>query len=184
MRVTDDLTQDHRVIEVVLPVVDRLGREARQSRVTDRAVAEAAIDFLRVFADAFHHGKEELELFKAMERRGVRRDLGLVYHLLEEHGRGRKHVRALADSLPAAADGDAGAAATFASNAGSYVKLLDHHIREEDVELWPLALRVLSEDDDMSMMESFAEIERKALGEGGVASYRDRAAEIARRAGL
>jgi hemerythrin-like domain-containing protein len=76
------------------------------------------------------------------------------------------------------------AAATFAGNAAAYVKLLGHHIREEDAELWPLASRVLTEDDDTSLIESFTEVEHKTLGDGGAASYREQAGQIALRVGL
>jgi hemerythrin-like domain-containing protein len=76
------------------------------------------------------------------------------------------------------------AAATFAGNAAAYVKLLGHHIREEDAELWPLASRVLTENDDASLIENFAEAEHKTLGDGGEASYREQAGQIAQRVGL
>ncbi len=184
MRITESLEKDHRIIEIMLPALERLGEQARRSRPVDKDVAEIAVSFLRTFVDAYHHGKEEFQLFVGMERRGVRRDTGLVHHLLEEHGRGRSHVREMYASLarlPAgAADGDPQAAAAFAEHAISYVKLLRHHIREEDAELWPLASRVLSEDDDSRLMEACAQVERTALGEGGRDQYRGQAEEIAR----
>jgi hemerythrin-like domain-containing protein len=181
MRATDSLDQDHRIIEVVLPALERLGQQAAGSRLADREAVEMALAFLRTFVDAYHHGKEELHLFKAMERRGVHRDVGLVFHLLEEHGRGRKHVRSLLASSAGAIQGDPEAAKEFADNAAAYVKLLRHHIREENAELWPLASRVLSDDDDSRLMEGYAEVEHATLGDAGRELYRGRAADIARR---
>jgi hemerythrin-like domain-containing protein len=183
MQATESLDQDHRIIEVALPALERLGQQAAASRLAEGEAVEMTLAFLKTFVDAYHHGKEELHLFKAMERRGVHRDVGLVFHLLEEHGRGRKHVRALSASSAGAVKGDPEAAKEFADNAAAYLKLLRHHIREEDTELWPLAERALSDDDDGGLMAGYAEVERATLGEGGREPYRGRAAEIARRAG-
>jgi hemerythrin-like domain-containing protein len=207
MRVTDSLEQDHRIIEIMLPAVQRLGQRAQftwqeqapaQQEAFDKDGAEMAVGFLRTFVDGYHHGKEELHLFKAMERRGVHRDVGLVFHLLEEHGRGRRHVRAMSDSLATLRSGDAAslrstsagaaegkpeAAKAFADNAIAYVKLLGHHIREEDAELWPLVGRVLSEDDDARLMESFAQVEGTVMGEGGREPFRAQAQQIDGRVG-
>ncbi len=181
MKATDNLDQDHRIIEVVLPAVRRLGQQARGGRALDREAAEQVAAFLRTFADACHHGKEELHLFKAMERRGVHRDVGLVFHLLEEHGRGRKHVRVMSNSTLGAAEGDQEASKSFGDNAIAYVELLSHHIREEDVELWMLAQRVLTEDDDATLMDGFTQVERSTLGESGREQFRRQAQQITER---
>ncbi len=178
MRSTDSLDQDHRIIEIMLPTVQRLV-EASGAPSLDATAAEAAVEFLRTFVDAYHHRKEELHLFRTMELRGVHRDVGLVFHLLEEHGRGRRHVRAMADSLRRLAQADAEAAESFAENAAAYVKLLGHHIREEDAELWPLVARVLTEGDDEELTKHFAEAEQSVLGEEGREGWRTRAAGIA-----
>jgi len=180
MRATDSLYQDHRIIEVVLPALQRLGQQAGELRLADRETVGIALEFLTTYVDAYHHGKEELYLFKAMERRGVRRDVGLVFHVLEEHGRRRKRVRTLSASSAGAIQGDP-AAREFADSAAVYVKLLSHHIREEDTELWSLASRVLSDDDDARLIQGYAGVERATLGEDGPEAYRGRAVEVARR---
>ena len=86
MEATQSLDRDHRIIETVLPALERLGRQAEGMRLRQREEAEAAVGFLRTFVDAYHHGKEEQHLFKVMEERGVPRDGGLILHLLKEHG--------------------------------------------------------------------------------------------------
>ena len=65
MRVTDSLEQDHRIIEIMLPAVQRLGQRAQftwqeqapaQQEAFDKDGAEMAVGFLRTFVDGYHHG--------------------------------------------------------------------------------------------------------------------------------
>jgi hemerythrin-like domain-containing protein len=182
MEATQSLDRDHRIIETVLPALERLGRQAEGLRLRQREEAEAAVGFLRTFVDAYHHGKEEQHLFKVMEERGVPRDGGLILHLLKEHGEGRAHVRAMSEALRQLADGDAQASARFAQHAREYVTLLRHHIEDEDTNLWPLAERVLTPEDDTRLAHGYAQVERETIGDGGVNHYRERARELSQAA--
>lgn len=179
MEATQSLDRDHRIIETMLPALERLGEKAEGLRLKQRAEAEAALGFLRSFVDAYHHGKEEQHLFKVMEERGVPRDSGLVLHLLKEHGQGRAHVRAMFEAAEPALDGDPEASAKFAQHAREYVTLLRDHIEDEDTNLWPLAESVLTLEDDTRLTHGYAQVERETIGDGGLARYRQQAQEMA-----
>ena len=54
-----------------------------------------AVDFIRNFADRTHHGKEEDNLFPALEQHGMPRQGGPVGVMLDEHDQGRGLVSTL-----------------------------------------------------------------------------------------
>ena len=79
------LKHEHRIIERVLAVMERL---AEKPGIGSKEVWEKAIDFIRNFADKCHHLKEEQILFPALEEHGIPREGGPVGMMLLEHEAG------------------------------------------------------------------------------------------------
>ena len=107
MKPTDILSSEHRVIEQVLDCLDKMIQTCQTEHKFDKQSAKDAVDFFRNFADRCHHGKEEAHLFPAMEAKGFARDCGPTGVMIYEHEQGRKFVRGMAESIDAAAKGDA-----------------------------------------------------------------------------
>jgi hemerythrin-like domain-containing protein len=184
MKPTEILTSEHRVIEQVLDCLEALAHQCRSSGVLDRQAAEDAIDFFRNFADRCHHGKEEAHLFPALEARGFPRDGGPTGVMLYEHEQGRAHVRAMADSIHAAAAGDPAAQHSFLAHAEDYVGLLREHIRKEDHCLFATANQALTEEDQENLLGAFARVEAEEMGAGTHAKYLKIANRLAEQFGV
>ncbi len=105
------------------------------------------IDFIKNYADAWHHAKEETHLFPALEARGLPRDGGPIGVMLHEHGIGRSCVGHMADNLAAAIDGDETARAIVTQYAMAYADLLVAHIQKENGILFNIADQVLSVEE-------------------------------------
>ncbi|MGC8874196.1 MAG: hemerythrin domain-containing protein [Chloroflexia bacterium] len=166
MRPTEELMTEHRAIERMLRILGRIAGHLEAGRATDPADLEAIVQFIRVFADRCHHGKEEDLLFRAMEAAGVPRQGGPIGVMLAEHTLGREYVQGMADAIGPYAAGDTGAGARFAENARGYIALLSQHIAKEDQILYPLADRVLSEDTQAELSRGFARVEAERVGPG------------------
>jgi len=179
MKAVDDLQHEHRVIELVLTGLEWLARRAQSEQRLNRERAERALEVLRNFADRCHHGKEERHLFRMMEARGMSRESGPLGVMLHEHTLGREHIRAMVEALPRAAEGEAAALAAFADRARAYAELLRQHIRKEDSVLYPMAKRLLSEDDAQRLLTDFEAVERDEMGEGAHDKYHRWAHELA-----
>jgi len=178
MDATESLETDHRIIELALPALARLGEEAAQGHMPETLSTEAVLDFIKTFADAYHHGKEEQQLFVTMEARGVPRREGLVLELLKEHGQARKHVRQMEAALGDESADEGERAREFSEHARGYVELLHTHIEKEDTKLWLLAEQSLSSGDEDDLRAGYAEVERNVLGELGREGYRKRAEQL------
>ncbi|MEW5794979.1 MAG: hemerythrin domain-containing protein [Candidatus Zixiibacteriota bacterium] len=184
MNPTAILSDEHRVIEVVLTAVERLAEEALREGRLDRESAEKAVDFIRSFADKCHHGKEENHLFAALIENGMTKEGGPVGQMLYEHDQGRQFVAGMAGNIEAASGGDATAVRAFAHNAGGYVELLRAHIQKEDRVLFPMADRILSGDEQNRLLEAFGHVESHHMGEGTHAKYLKLAVALADKYGV
>ena len=74
----------------------------------DREELSRFVRFIREFADARHHGKEEDILFRAMVAAGFPADGGPIAVMLMDHEAGREHVRVMAGRAGQAAPWTAG----------------------------------------------------------------------------
>jgi hemerythrin-like domain-containing protein len=166
MKPTQILSDEHRVIETVLDVLERIVQQAQTAGKLERQSALDVLDFIRQYADACHHGKEEAHLFPAMVRKGIPERNGPIGAMLYEHDQGRALVRVMAESLEAAAAGDGAAVDTFIEGAEGYIMLLRGHIRKEDGVLFPMAGRIMDAADEQALMEAFTIVETEHMGHG------------------
>jgi hemerythrin-like domain-containing protein len=126
---------------------------------------EEIIDFIRTYADRFHHAKEEDILYARAELLGIPREGGPIGVMLEEHELGREYVRGMADSLKDFEHGGEEARGKIVRNARGYSGLLIQHIDKEDNILYPMIEGFLTRDDEGGLMEEFQEAERERLGD-------------------
>jgi hemerythrin-like domain-containing protein len=173
------LMDEHRLIEQVLGSLETCAIEVEGGLALERAVALGYADFLRGFADAWHHGKEEDILFRRMVERGFSEETGPVAVMLHEHRQGRALVGAIAavGAGPGAGAVAPAEATTFLSSALGFVPLLRQHIQKEDNILYPMSQRVLTSAEFETMLEDFAAFEAKAGADGA----RDRLEALAER---
>ena len=93
MQPTSILSNEHRVIEIMLSVLENLADKTIAEKKLERQAAEEVIDFIRIFADRCHHGKEENHLFVALVDKGMPKEGGPIGQMLLEHDQGREYVR-------------------------------------------------------------------------------------------
>ncbi|MCL4809885.1 MAG: hemerythrin domain-containing protein [Thermoanaerobaculia bacterium] len=160
------LMDEHRLIETALGSLETCAIEVGGGLALERAIARDYAEFLRGYADAWHHGKEEDILFQRMVERGFSAEAGPVAVMLHEHRQGRALVSAI--HAVGGAEGDVTAAerAAFVSAAQGFVPLLRQHIQKEDNILYPMSERVLSTAEFESMLADFEAFERKAGADG------------------
>ncbi len=179
MTPTGILKHEHKVILLVLSAAER---EAKHIRATGEVRADTVgkmLDFFTSFADRCHHSKEEDLLFVRMQARGAPRESGPIALMLTEHDLGRTLLAALRRDLPRAGQGDAALAADIASYLSAYVELLRAHIAKEDNVLYPLADRILTEEDQAQLTDDFERVEAEEMGEGVHDKYHQLAHELA-----
>jgi hemerythrin-like domain-containing protein len=113
------------------------------------------IDFIRNFADKYHHLKEEDVLFAEMGNYGMSHDSGPIAVMLHEHNQGRDYIRKASESLALYEAGDVTAVADIRFNLLSYAELLTNHIQKENRILYPMAEKLLPVQVIDTMTQNF-----------------------------
>jgi hemerythrin-like domain-containing protein len=162
-KATELLSDEHRVIERVLYVLEKLTTRPVEKSL-DRW--KKALDFFSHFADQCHHFKEEQVLFPAMEERGIPRDGGPIGMMLMEHEEGRGLVRSMLAAITHVDGKNEAAKEILVDKAKAYIRLLKDHIQKEDEILFKIADDVISADEQKALLRSFEEHEAKEIGEG------------------
>jgi hemerythrin-like domain-containing protein len=162
-KATEVLSDEHRVIERVLAVVEKLAAAPVEGSLHSW---KKALDFFRSFADQCHHFKEEQVLFPAMEERGIPRDGGPIGMMLMEHEEGRTYVRSMLAAIALVETKNEAAKEILVDKAKAYLRLLKDHIQKEDEILFKIADDVISPDEQKQLLQSFEEHEAKEIGEG------------------
>jgi hemerythrin-like domain-containing protein len=156
-----DLLNDHEAILSALKIMGSMVATIENTQSKDTKDISDFIGFLKEFADKCHHGKEEGLLFPAMISAGVPDKGGPISVMLAEHTQGRKLIRDMDDSLAMNFD-----RTKLAQAAKEYASLLKNHIQKENMVLFPMAEKVLTEPQLEKLFEGFEEHEEKVIGKG------------------
>jgi hemerythrin-like domain-containing protein len=160
-RPTQILSDEHRVIERTLDVLEKLTRRPAAGSLSDWS---KALDFFRHFADQCHHYKEEKVLFPAMEEHGIPREGGPIGMMLLEHEQGRAHVRSMGEAVEQLQAGHGAATEALLSHARAYVTLLREHIQKEDDILFRMADEIIPEHEQKQLLSRFEAHESEEMG--------------------
>lgn len=133
------LRNQHTKILKVANILEHLLNAASESAPADYDGLTDCVTFIRLYADALHHGKEEDLLFPALIERGMPKDGGPVAVMLHEHRLGRGFAKTMAEALPDAQRGDAAAGDRLATAGRRYIHLIRDHIMKEDNVLFDMA---------------------------------------------
>jgi hemerythrin-like domain-containing protein len=182
LKATEILMSEHRVIERVLEALETACGRIGQSPQVGAAFFLDASEFIRDFADGFHHMKEEDVLFLTMEANGMPRSGGPIAVMLMEHDMGRRFNQALRAAAEKWSGGDASAQADVVDNAMRFADLLRQHIMKEDTILFPMAAQVIPPDEHDRVLEEFARVERERTAPGTREKYLALAASLEERA--
>ncbi|HEY5575575.1 MAG TPA: hemerythrin domain-containing protein [Clostridiaceae bacterium] len=126
------------------------------------------ISFIRNYADAHHHGKEEKLLFNRMvsEIGGAAEKL-VNNGMLVEHDMGRFFIKELEEALEKVKNGDQEAKLDVIANAISYANLLARHIDKEDKVVYTFAKRALSKNT-FDIIDKECEVFEKEMSDKGI----------------
>ena len=146
-----ELVEEHRLIKRWLNLTSKLLENLNLE--SDRELILNGVDFIRSYADKFHHAKEEDILFKYIDDNS-----NIIKTMLEDHKTGRNHVKAIIEGLERQ-DKEG-----VFEHLNAYKKLLREHIKKEDEILYPWIDRSLSTKQVGELFTKFNQTD-KEVGE-------------------
>ena len=145
-KLVDEHVLIKRLVALIPTIIESLDidSEEHRQRILD------VVDFIRSYADKYHHAKEEDILFKYFDE-----DLDILKVMHEDHENARVHVRAVLEGLDKK-DGTA-----VAEHLNGYFGILPDHIKREDEILYPWMDRTLSTHEVGELFTKFADVDRQ-----------------------
>lgn len=163
--ITQALVAEHQLILRMIALLEKNAPRTAAGDYTNWQFYTDGIDFIRQYADSFHHAKEEDVLFKALVDNGMPKENSPVAAMLMEHDQGRSYVRAMETAVHEAQAGHKDKYQAIADNALGYAALLRDHIAKEDDILYPLSERVLPESMRAGILKGYQEAEAQVSSE-------------------
>ena len=157
--ITTTLVNEHKLILRMIALLERNAPLTKEGSYTNWQFFLDGVDFIRNYADRFHHAKEEDVLFEALVANGMPQENSPVAAMLMEHDQGRAYVKGMEAAAKEAQEGIHGREDTIAWNALSYATLLKEHIAKEDTILYPLSERVIPETMRDGIVSGYAKAE-------------------------
>lgn len=154
MKAIEILVKEHDSILKVIEITQKMLNTNDPAKVNLNHV-DSIIDFIKNFADKYHHLKEEDVLFMEMEKHGMPREGGPIGVMLHEHDEGRRYIKQAVEAIEQLKAGNITAFQGIKDNLLNYCTLLTNHIYKENNILYPMAERFLPVDIQTAMSVDF-----------------------------
>ncbi|MBW2528646.1 MAG: DUF438 domain-containing protein [Deltaproteobacteria bacterium] len=152
----DQLMEDHERSEQVFDAVRTM---LETDGGPEPGFVEKMLDYFAGYVDSCHNKKEENHLFPLIEERGVPRQGGPLAVMLSEHEQSRELLAKWRPLAEAYAGGDRSVLDELRTLFGEYSELLKNHFWKENDILYPMAKRVLSDEDAAQVLAGIEEVE-------------------------
>jgi hemerythrin-like domain-containing protein len=166
MQARGPLMIEHRLIERMLSALKEISANIASENRVDPVLVDTAVDFIKVYADRTHHGKEENILFRELNHKPLSsEDRQVMNELIEEHIFGRQTTKALAEANTRYRNGDATALSDIVDKLQTLIDFYPKHIEKEDKVFFPSSRDYFTDEEDQAMLAEFLEFDRKMIHE-------------------
>jgi len=166
MQARGTLMVEHRLIERMIGLIKAALGQIESAGKVDPVFVDRAVDFVRMYADRTHHGKEEDILFRDLDKKNLSvEDRQVMNQLIEEHVFGRKTTKSLVEANTKYRSGDAAALGDIARSLRTLVEFYPKHIGKEDKVFFPASRTYFTDEEDQAMLAEFWEFDRKMIHE-------------------
>ena len=170
------LVGEHEMIERAMDVLKQ-DLEKLATATHDVWSLRRAIDFLLEFGDRIHNKKEEEVLFPLMVERGIPAS-GPIRVMLMEHEAERALLQQMFDQAPTLGEASEAERADLRRRGIEYLAIRAEHIWKENDVLYPMGRRVLTQADNLALIQGFEAIAVGTYGQDAAQRFADMLAEV------
>ncbi|MDK2948543.1 MAG: hypothetical protein PWQ63_1703 [Methanolobus sp.] len=160
----EDLRHEHDEISLMLDVLGRICERLDSGENVDPVHIKQLNDFMVVFVDGCHHGKEEEFLFPKLESINGEESKKLIEVLIAEHKVGREYASAIGEALFHHENIGSGDRSKIIKYGENYIKLLAQHFDKENKVLFTMAEKKLSAKENQELFEEFEVLVKEKVG--------------------
>jgi hemerythrin-like domain-containing protein len=158
------LMMEHRLIERLINILKNTLTQIESTQEVDPVYIDTVVDFLHMYVDRTHHGKEEDILFRNLKKRSLSlEERRVMEKLIEEHVLSRQTTQGLAEANSHYRKGDESALKEIVAKLFALVLLYLDHIEKEDKVFFPASRAYFTNEEDQSMLAEFWEFDRRMI---------------------
>ena len=166
MQARGPLMIEHRLIERMLSVINATLSKIESKHEIDPVFVDIAVDFIRVYADRTHHGKEEEILFRELKNKPLsNEDQRVMNELIKEHMLGRQTTQTLVIANTRYRNGDKTALSDIVDKFKTLIEFYPKHIEKEDKKFFPSSRAYFTDEEDQAILTEFWEFDKKMIHE-------------------
>lgn len=152
----DILVNEHMLIMQAVDAIKKRISVIEASQTVDPRGIRVMVDFFRVYADRFHHGKEEGILFRALYQKKMKEsDNKVMKDLMQEHAFTRKAVTSLEKASQSYAPGNKEVLKEILEILSTLSIFYPMHIKKEDKHFFYPCMEYISIDGREQMISEF-----------------------------
>lgn len=144
------LVDEHKLIKRLLALIPFIIKNPDFESQEWENMIRGCVNFIRSYADKYHHAKEEDILFKYFDE-----NLDIIQIMHKDHKTGREHVKSILEGL------EQKNSEKIVRHFCGYAELLTEHIKKEDEILYIWMDKNLSTSQIGSMFAKFNEVENR-----------------------
>jgi hemerythrin-like domain-containing protein len=157
---------EHRLIERMISVIRKTLTEKEPAAQITPVFVDSLVDFMHVYADLTHHGKEEGILFRELQKLSLFPiDQEMMNDLTKEHILARNATTSLKEANDLYRKGDALALEQIENNLRILVDFYPGHIEKEDKVFFPACRTYFTAKEDQKMLAEFMGFDQKMIHE-------------------
>ena len=154
-----NLKHEHRVIERALRALDGVSMRLEWGDHVPYDVLSQLVDFIGVFADRYHHGREEECLFPVLALKGIRHQGGPLQVMEQQHEIERDLTAEMGRAVKSYREVDPESRGRFVEAARRYSQHLLRPLEKEESILFRIAEEILDDEDKAALAEAFKQAE-------------------------
>jgi hemerythrin-like domain-containing protein len=157
---------EHRLIERLIASMKEEHRAIKEQGKVRICFVEGVIDFLQMYSDRCHHGKEETILFEELERKQLTPEhRAIVESLRGDHAVARNLVGAMSSAKDSYAHGNASALDVISECFEKLLDLYPKHIQKEDKHFFIPCMNYFDKEEQSNMLQKFWDFDKSLIHE-------------------
>jgi hemerythrin-like domain-containing protein len=157
---------EHRLIEKMIALMDKEINKMKKYNKANPLFIDTAVDFIRMYADRTHHGKEEDILFRDLEKKKLSPNhTKIMGELVEEHKWARSTVGKLVNAKNQYVSGNIEALKEIIDLISELTTFYPKHIEKEDKHFFIPVMNYFTEDERDKMLQEFWDFDKTLIHE-------------------
>lgn len=155
---------EHRLIERMIALMQSQIERIGDTGQADVHFIDTAVDFIRTYADACHHGKEEDILFRDLQEKTLDpEDERIMNELIKEHEWARETTGKLVNAKKRYAQGEKNEVDEIIDLMESLVEFYPKHIIKEDRDFFKASMAYFTREEQDAMLDEEYEFDRRFI---------------------